>query len=151
MSAPVVTAEESHTTTYDQPRQVATGRDSGEERVSSPIPSHASFDAERALYERYLAHLEEQNEWLAKDKQSLQTDKEVLVRQLEAKDKQIDRFFASERDTKTLFGSLQSLINGIWPKTSKGEMADRYVPMRDALESGLDSHQSGEGRGVDAS
>lgn len=151
LSSPVVTAEESHTTTSDQPRQVATSRDSGEELMSTPTPAHTSFDAERALYERYLAHLEEQNQWLVKDKQTLQTDKEVLVRQLEAKDKQIDRFFASERDTKTLFGSLQSLINGIWPKASKGELGDRYVPMRDALESGLDSHQSGEGRGHDES
>lgn len=97
-------------------------------------------NVERDLYERLLGHLEEQTQQLAQDKQTLQVDKDVLVRQLEAKDKQIERFFASERDTKTLFGSLQTLINGLWPRASRGEIGDRYVPMRDALESGLDSH-----------
>lgn len=79
----------------------------------------------------------------------MQADKEVLVQQLQSKDKQIDRFFASERDTKTLFGSLQSLINGIWPRASKGDVGDRYVPMREALDSGLESQR--EERGQDLS
>ncbi len=151
ISTAVVPEEVSHTTTPDKSRHVATSRDVSGQPMGDPAPPQSSFSsAERDLYERLLAHLEEQNEWLAKDKQSLQVDKEVLVRQLESKDKQIDRFFASERDTKTLFGSLQSLINGIWPKASKGEVGERYVPVREALESGLDPHQR-EGREHDPS
>lgn len=141
VSSPVVSAELSHSTSNDQPRLVATGRDTSDELASSSTPVQSSFsNAERDLYERLLAHLEEQTDQLAKDKQTLQADKGVLVRQLEAKDKQIERFFASERDTKTLFGSLQSLINGIWPRASKGEVGERYMPMREALDSGLDRH-----------
>jgi hypothetical protein len=140
LSAPVVAQAPSHTTSPDQPRQAATGRDTAA-AVHEPTPLASLSIAERELYERLLVHLETQNEWLAKDKQALQADKDVLVRQLESKDKQIERFFASERDTKTLFGSLQSLINGIWPRAARGEIGDRYVPMREALESGLDSHR----------
>lgn len=151
VSSSVVPEQVSHTTTPDQPRHVATGRNVSGQPMGDPTPPQSSFSsAERDLYERLLAHLEEQNEWLAKDKQSLQTDKDVLVRQLESKDKQIDRFFASERDTKTLFGSLQNLINGIWPRASKGEDGERYVPSREAMESGLDPHPS-EGREHDPS
>ncbi len=92
--------------------------------------------------------LEEQRADLMKDKELLQSDKEMLVRQLEAKDKQIEHFFTSERDTKTLLGSLQSLMNAIWPGRSK-ELGDRYVPVRDALDSGLERDRRdeyGEGR-----
>jgi hypothetical protein len=98
-----------------------------------------------------LAHFAEQNANLLKDKDALKLDKDMLVRQLEVKDQQlatkdsqIDRFFTSERDTKTLLGSLQSLVNAIWPKAAK-EVGERYVPMRDALDSGLAPEQKGEG------
>jgi hypothetical protein len=151
VSSPVVPAEASHTTSNDEPRQVATSRDTSDAPVIESQPAQPSFsNAERDLYECLLAHLEEQTQQLAKDKQTLQADKEVLVRQLDAKDKQIDRFFASERDTKTLFGSLQSLINGIWPRASRGELGDRYVPMREALDSGLDAHRQSQELGGDA-
>ena len=150
LSAPVVTAEQSHATSSDQPRQIATSRDLSGQPSSDPPFAQPSFsNAERDLYERLLAHLEEQNEWLAKDKQTLQSDKDVLVQPPQSKAKQIERFFASERDTKTLFGSLQSLINGIWPRASKGEVGERYVLMREALDSGLESQ--GDERGHDLS
>ncbi len=93
--------------------------------------------AERELYERMITYLEEQRTDLMNDKELLQSDKDILIRQLEAKDKQIDHFFTSERNTKTLLGSLQSLMNALWPGRSK-EVGERYVPMRDALDSGLD-------------
>jgi hypothetical protein len=83
-----------------------------------------------------VAILEEQREDLMKDKELLQSDKEALLRQLDAKDKQIDRFFESERDTKTLAGRLQSLMSALWPKAQK-EVGERYVPAHESLESGL--------------
>ena len=64
----------------------------------------------------------------------------MLVEQLRSKDKQIDRFFESEHETKTLAGRLQSLMSAIWPSTQK-QVGERYVPMHDALESGLDDER----------
>ena len=57
------------------------------------------------------------------------------------KDRQIERFFSSERDTKTLFGTLQSLVASILPGKQGGE---RYAPVRDALESRLPENQPEE-------
>ena len=72
--------------------------------------------------------LEEQKEALIKDKDLLHEDKTALLRQLEAKDKQIDRFFASERDTKTLFGRFQGMFSGLLPKKAgEGRSRSRRV------------------------
>lgn len=101
-------------------------------------------EQERALYDRLLATYEIQLDELRKDKGFLQTDKEALLAQLVSKDKQIDRFFMSERDTKTLFGSLQSLMSAIWPSAAKDVKGDRYAPVRDALESGLEREERGQ-------
>ena len=51
--------------------------------------------------------------------------------------KHYERFFASERDTKIMTGRLQSLMNAIWPRTSKADGADHFVPANEALEGGL--------------
>ncbi len=147
MSEPVVTAQQSHPTGDDLSRQDATSRD-----VSSGTETEehkklgALSEAERQLYERMISYLEEQRADLMNDKELLQSDKESLIRQLEAKDRQIDHFFTSERDTKTLLGSLESLMNAIWPGRSK-EVGERYVPMRNALDSGLerDRHDDRDG------
>ncbi len=143
---PVVTAQPSHPTASDMTRHDATGRDlSGGAETAEP-KKQALSDAERELYERIIAHLEEKSEYLAGDREMLIKQLEVKDRQLETKDRQIDHFFSSERDTKTLLGSLQSLMNAIWPGRSK-EIGERYVPMRDALDSGLDRREgNGDGR-----
>src|SRR3954451_2562130 len=78
---------------------------------------------------------------LRKDKETLQADKAALVDQLVTKDRQIERFFSSERDTKTLFGTLQTLVASILPGRASGE---RFVPERDALDSGLPENRSEE-------
>ena len=81
-----------------------------------------------------------------KDKEALKFDKEALLRQLDAKDKQIDRFFESERDTKTFAGRFQSFMSTLWSKKA-GEGGERYVPVHEALESGLDRREeNGDGR-----
>lgn len=136
-SSPVGTAEESHSTSDDMSRSVATGPDTSrhferafEEKVA------ALNEQQRELYDRLLATYKEQIDGLKEDKDELQKDKRALLEQLTTKDRQIDRFFASERDTKTLFGSLQTLMNSIWPGASK-KSGDTFVPMRDALDSGL--------------
>ena len=136
-SAPVGTAEESHPTSDDTSRHDATGRDLSrhaerafEEKVA------ALNEQQRELYDRLLATYKEQIDGLKQDKDELQKDKRALLEQLTTKDQQIDRFFASERDTKTLFGSLQTLMNSIWPSSAKKD-GDTFVPMRDALDSGL--------------
>ena len=126
MSEPVATSQESHTTEIDTSRRVETERD-----VSPGLS-----ERERELYEARIAELSERVHDLRADKDTLTGDKEKLYAQLATKDVQIDRFFSSERDTKTLFGSLQTLIASIMPGSSKSS-GDKYVPMRDALDSGL--------------
>ena len=140
--SPVVeSSQQSHTTSSDTPDVVATGRDWS--RQHSRDGQHMT-EQERALYDRLLATYEIQLDELRKDKGFLQTDKEALLAQLVSKDKQIDRFFMSERDTKTLFGSLQSLMSAIWPSAAKDVKGDRYAPVRDALESGLEREERGQ-------
>ncbi len=84
---------------------------------------------------------EGQIEDLRKDKTTLQADKEALLAQLVTKDKQIERFFSSERDTKTLFGTLQTLVASILPGKQSG---DRYVRANEALDSGMPENQPEE-------
>jgi SMC interacting uncharacterized protein involved in chromosome segregation len=94
---------------------------------------------ERNFYEMMLEQYKDRIEDLVKDKQALQSDKQMLVDQLRTKDRQIERFFDSEHETKTLTGRLQSLMNAIWPSAQK-QVGERYVQMHEALESGLDDH-----------
>ena len=104
-----------------------------------------AIERERKMYEQMLEGYKDRIEDLVTDKKLLQADKEMLVEQLRSKDKQIDRFFASERDTKTLAARLQSLMSAIWPSAEK-QVGDRFVPMHDALESGLDDHREDRDR-----
>ncbi len=153
MPEPVVSAQRSHTTGDDLSRQAATGRDlSHSDETQEHAIRSAVSDGERELYERMITLLQEQNADLLKDKDRQRLDMELLSkqlevkdRQLETKDRQIEHFFSSERDTKTLLGSLQSLMNAIWPTRSR-EVGERYAPMRDALDSGLDRRDEDAGR-----
>lgn len=121
----------------DTSRPVATERDTSRHEISAfEAQVTALTEQQRDLYDRLLATYEQQIDGLRQDKDALQKDKRALLEQLTTKDRQIDRFFASERDTKTLFGSLQTLMNSIWPGSAKKE-GERFVPMRDALDSGL--------------
>jgi hypothetical protein len=130
MAQPVVPAQESHPTSSATSRHDATGRDASAEL--------ARIDE---LYGQLIAAYKEQAEDLRKDKTTLQADKEALLAQLTTKDRQIERFFSSERDTKTLFGTLQSLVASILPGKQGGE---RYAPVREAIESGLPENQPEE-------
>jgi hypothetical protein len=127
LSQPVVSAQPSHTTPSDASRPDATSRDAS-----------AELKRIEELYAQLLAAYKEQAEDLRKDKTTLQADKEALLAQLLAKDGQIERFFTSERETKTLFGTLQTLIASIMPGRQGG---DRYVQASEALPSGLERHQ----------
>jgi hypothetical protein len=133
MSSPDAGQDLGQPTADDTPRQDAAERDMPGQGAS------AIGDGERELYDRLLTSYEERITGLVDDKENLQTDKSRLTRQLEAKDRQIERFFESEHDTKTLLGSLQSLFNAIWPNADKG--AQRFAPMREALDSGLEMTQ----------
>src|SRR4051795_2126935 len=137
VSGPVAFTQPSHPTPDDMPRPVATSRDvsHGNETVQQQFILEG-IERERRMYELMLEQYKDRIEDLVKDKSALQSDKEMLVEQLRSKDKQIDRFFESEHETKTLAGRLQSLMSAIWPST-QGTLNRRYVPMHDALESGL--------------
>jgi hypothetical protein len=124
VSQPGASAQPSQTTPSDASRPDATNRDAS-----------AELKRIEELYGQLLAAYKEQAEDLRKDKTTLQTDKEVLLAQLMTKDRQIERFFTSERETKTLFGTLQTLIVSIMPGRQSG---DRYVQASDALPSGLE-------------
>ena len=80
----------------------------------------------------------EQIEDLRKDKKMLTEQLAIKDQQLTAKDMQIERFFTSERETKTLFGRVTGMLNGIWPNKAPG---DRFVPASEALDSGLEHIQ----------
>lgn len=142
VSSVVGSAEAGQTLEPDQARPDATGRD-----VSVATDDTGLGERERQLYDRLVETYQQQIEELAKDKGHLQSDKTALLRQLDAKDRQIDHFFRSERDTKTLAGSLQSLVSAIWPGASKGE---RYAPVRETLDSGLDRRDASEENSEDA-
>ena len=154
-SSPVGSAQQSHTTAPDKSRHDATSRDlPRSDETQEPANRGAVSEGERELYERMITILQEQNADLLKDKDRQRHDMELLAKQLEVKDRQLEKtkdrqiehFFSSERDTKTLLGSLQSLMNAIWPTRSR-ELGERYAPMRDALESGLERRgETGDGR-----
>jgi hypothetical protein len=141
VSQPVEGVQQSHPTTNDMTRHDATSHDMS--RQNETVEQQFMLEAierERKMYDQILEGYKDRIEDLVSDKKSLQADKEMLVEQLRSKDKQIDRFFASEHDTKTLAARLQSLVSAIWPSGQK-QAGDRFVPMHDALESGLDDHR----------
>jgi hypothetical protein len=100
---------------------------------------------ERELYEQLLETYKDRVGDLTKDKVMLQEDKKMLVEQLMSKDKQIEHFFSSERDTKKLFGNIQSFISYIWPGTKQqggGEnLPQTYGPVVRDLPDGLDERE----------
>jgi hypothetical protein len=146
MSQPVEPSQPSHSTPSDMSRPDATGHDmSGHNETVEQKFMLDAIERERKMYEQILEGYKDRIEDLVGDKKSLQADKEMLVEQLRSKDKQIDRFFASEHDTKTLAARLQSLVSAIWPSAQK-QVGDRFVPMHDALESGLDDHRDDRDR-----
>ena len=124
VSPPVVPAQPSQPSASDAPRHDATGRD-----VS------AELERIEELYKKILSMSEGQIDDLRKDKLTLQADKEALLKQLVTKDQQIERFFTGEHETKTLFGTLQTLIASIMPGRQNGE---RYVKASEALPNGLE-------------
>jgi hypothetical protein len=141
VSAPVASAPASHPTPDDMTRPAATSRDvsPGNETVQQQFMLDA-IARERTFYDMMLEQYNDRIKDLVRNKQSLQSDKQMLVDQLRAKDRQIDRFFDSEHETKTLTGRLQSLMNAIWPSAQK-QVGERYVPVHDALETGFDDRQ----------
>jgi hypothetical protein len=92
-----------------------------------------------------LAAYKDRIEDLAKDKILLQEDKKMLVEQLLSKDRQIEHFFSSERDTKKLFGSLQNIMTYLWPgskrKEASEELPQTFAPVVRDVPDGLDEHR----------
>jgi len=87
---------------------------------------------------------------LVKDKVLLQEDKKMLVEQLFSKDKQIEHFFSSERDTKKLFGSLQNIMTYLWPgskrKEPSEELPQAYGPVVRDMPDGLEERHDDSNR-----
>ena len=132
VSSPVVPAEESHATPADASRHDATNRDVTEAVARLEELQKQMFDMTK-----------EQIEELRRDKSMLVEQLAIKDRQLATKDMQIERFFTSERETKTLFGRVTGMLNGIWPNKPPG---DRYVPESEALGSGLEHLQQDQER-----
>ena len=74
----------------------------------------------------------------------------MLVEQLISKDRQIEHFFSSERDTKKLFGSLQNIMTYLWPSSKRKDPAEElpqtFAPVVRDMPDGLDDHREGSGR-----
>ncbi len=102
-------------------------------------------ERERELYEQLLATYKDQIDELKSDKTLLQKDKQMLVEQLLSKDKQIEHFFSSERDTKKLFGSLQNIMTYLWPNSKRKEPSEElpqaYSPVIRDMPDGLDDER----------
>src|SRR3954465_8343653 len=123
MSRHVQTENQSHaTTSRDMSRQ---HEDDQHRETPTRVDMIHLDERERGLYEKILNTKDDQIK--------------ILTEQLGKKDGQIEtmnkhyeRFFASERDTKIMTGRLQSLMNAIWPRTSKADGADHFVPANEA-------------------
>ncbi len=147
--APVV-QHSSHPTTIDMSRPTATCRDlSRDQSQHDETVEHKNVTAlserERDLYEQILETYKDRIEELKKDKALLQDDKKMLVEQLLSKDKQIEHFFSSERDTKKLFGSLQNIMTYLWPNSKRKEPTEElpqaYSPVIRDMPDGLDDER----------
>ena len=144
---PTVVQQISSATDDDISRQDTTSRDLSrvpDETVEHKIPIGMT-DRERKFYEQLLATYKDHIDDLVKDKSLLQEDKKMLVEQLLSKDRQIDHFFSSERDTKKLFGSLQNIMTYLWPgskrKEPSEELPQAYGPVVRDMPTGLDHHE----------
>jgi len=143
VSSPVEPAPQSRSTSNDMSRQDATGNDmSGQNETVEQQTLIALSDRERELYEQIVATYKDQIEELRSDKKLLQDDKKMLMEQLISKDRQIEHFFSSERDTKKLFGSLQNIMTYLWPgskrKDPTEELPEAYGPVVRDVGNGLD-------------
>ena len=102
-------------------------------------------ERERELYEQIVDTYRDQIEELKGDKKLLQDDKKMLMEQLISKDRQIEHFFSSERDTKKLFGSLQNIMTYLWPgskrKDPTEELPEAYGPVVRDVGNGLDDER----------
>jgi hypothetical protein len=102
----------------------------------------ALSDKERELYEQIVVTYKDQIEELRGDKNLLQDDKKMLMEQLVSKDRQIEHFFSSERDTKKLFGGLQNIMTYLWPSSKRKdpmeELPEAYGPVVRDVGNGLD-------------
>lgn len=118
VSEPVVPQQQSHSTPSDASRPAAASRDvsAGLERIEE-------------LYGQLVTAYKDQADGLRKDKEALQDDKKALLEQLVAKDRHIERFFASERETKTLFGRVTSMMNAIWPNKASPDLQIFETPL----------------------
>jgi hypothetical protein len=152
-SSPTPVAQEvSHTTTPDLSRPDAASRDLS--RQVDETVQHLNMpgisERERELYEQLLATYKDRIEDLVQDKNLLQEDKKMLVEQLLSKDKQIEHFFSSERDTKKLFGSLQNIMTYLWPGSKRQEPSEKlpqaYGQVVRDMPDGLDDHHEGSDR-----
>jgi hypothetical protein len=131
----------------DTSRPVAAGHDlsrHADETVEHTLPSGLS-ERERELYQQLLETYKDRIGDLTKDKVLLQEDKKMLVEQLISKDKQIEHFFSSERDTKKLFGSLQNIMTYLWPNSKRKEpheeLPQAYGPVVRDMPDGLDERE----------
>ena len=97
-------------------REAPQGRETSA-REKEDMPS----SRERELSERIISRLEKENEELRADKVMLFEQMKIKDDQLLAKDRQIDLFFASEKDTKRITTSLQNLMSYLWPGTKRDE------------------------------
>lgn len=154
MSLPPVAQEANHATPYDSARPVATDRDlsrpeQGAHETVEQKNARMLSERERELYEQLLETYKDRIGDLVKDKTLLQEDKKMLVEQLVSKDRQIDHFFSSERDTKKLFGSLQNIMTYLWPSSKRKEpneeLPQAYGPVVRDMADGLDDHRREEG------
>jgi hypothetical protein len=146
-SSPTDAEDVSHATQPDVSRHAAASPDASRQRdetVERNIVTVMS-ERERELYEKLVTNYEDQIEDLIKDKSMLQEDKKMLVEQLISKDKQIEHFFSSERDTKKLFGSLQNIMTYLWPNSKRKEpheeLPQAYGPVVRDMPDGLDERE----------
>ena len=150
VSQPTVVEHSSHPTTIDMSRPTATSRDMSRDQAQhDETVEHKNVTAlsarERDLYEQILETYKDQIIDLKKDKTLLQDDKRMLTEQLISKDKQIEHFFSSERDTKKLFGSLQNIMTYLWPNSKRKKQTEdlpqAYGPVVRDMPDGLDDRQ----------
>jgi hypothetical protein len=143
VSHPAVVQQESHATTIDTIRPAATSRDlSRDDETVEQKNVPPLSERERELYDQIVETYKDQIVELQNDKKLLQDDKKMLMEQLISKDRQIDHFFSSERDTKKLFGSLQNIMTFLWPGSKRSEPSEAlpqsFAPVVRDVPDGLD-------------
>jgi hypothetical protein len=146
VSLPPVAQKMSYAAPADMSGHVSTSRDMSraDETVEQKSERPLS-DRERELYDQIVETYKDQIVELMSDKKLLQEDKKMLMEQLISKDRQIDHFFTSERDTKKLFGSLQNIMTYLWPGSKRSEPSEAlpqtFSPVVRDVPDGLDDDQ----------